>query len=739
MAEKKNWPLWLMMACTTAAIVAAMLTVAAFARASDDTAKHREEAVIQNGLVARVHEIESQIVPQVVWDDAVLNLDNRFSASWAHDNIGQFLSNIGDFAFSVVVNSDNTPIYAMRDGADATPASALQEARAAQGLIATTRDHESQRPSATLQDVVQHSSALWIDGRLFVVTATLVQPDFGRATIKHNAAPILITGREVDAKFLAAFADRYLLSGLSVTAPDAPLSRAQAHALIYADDGAPIAVMNWAPQAQAQRLFDTVWPWLSALLALCATAGIVLLVRARQAHGQWRASESRSLYAAFHDSLTHLPNRARFDQMLVAAVEVATHADRSFALHLVDLDRFRDLNDAHGHQVGDEALIIAAQRLTALCGEREICARLSGDEFALLQENIQGPEDAAAFAQKIIDALDLPFNLCIGARVIGSSVGIAVSHREDVQALELLRRADMAMYRAKAEGRGCYRFFDHNMDLVLKAMWRMRDDLKADLQAGKLHMVYQPQVRRSGEVVGVEALMRWEHDTDGPIAPSIFIPLAEESGLIHALGDFALRRAAEDGKRWPHLKTAVNVSATQLQTPHFTAHVLDIIKSVGADPRMIEIELTEGVLYADEASMQIAMEELHNAGFSIALDDFGTGYSSLSYLPKFPIDKIKIDRSFVRSLGVDAKADAILNTIVKLAGALEMKVIAEGVETTDQWLRLAAVGCPKVQGYIASRPLTPDAVLAFIEEANSPTRAEAEVTQMFPARMAVKD
>jgi diguanylate cyclase (GGDEF)-like protein len=406
---------------------------------------------------------------------------------------------------------------------------------------------------------------------------------------------------------------------------------------------------------------------------------------------------------------------------LLRAVVASAKSSEAFAVFCIDLDRFKELNDTYGHDVGDEAIRVAASRLASFEAQ---AARLDGDGFALLVTNTT-KEATIEFARNLIESLAEPLQLSIGSRLVGGSVGVALSDHHLHEPLEMLRRADMALFRAKAEGRACYRFFDEQMDMELKNKRTLKEDLRTAIATGKLYLVYQPQVRLSGEVVGVEALVRWDHDVLGPVSPTLFVPLAEESGLIHALGDYTLRKAALDGLRWPGVKTAVNVSATQLQSPGFAERVKRIVTETGAETSAIEIELTEGVLYANENQMRTALDDLHAAGFSIALDHFGTGYSSLSYLPRFPIDKIKIDRSFVIDLGRDAKADVLFEAIVKLAQTLGMRVIAEGVETQDQWLRLSAAGCPKVQGYVASRPLTADGVAIYIAgatcEAQEPT------------------
>ncbi|ANP46759.1 putative bifunctional diguanylate cyclase/phosphodiesterase [Candidatus Viadribacter manganicus] len=706
---------WAVAAMGLAAIATLAFGIFVFAQRSDALAREREESVITNGLAARVHEIEHLVVPNAVWDDSVRNLDNHFNAAWAHDNIGQFYESTGGFGFAIVLDANDNVRYAMLNGEDAAPSEAAEHQTTAIAEIRTVRERERETRlnRDALANANQASSIHWINNRLFIVTATLVQPDFGRAQLIHEQAPIVLTGRELDQDFLSAFADRYMLEDLHLHEGDAMSEPAQAHAPLRNAGGDIVATVDWIPE---QPGIDLLWEALPAVIALFTVMlgiTLALFLRAQNARKGLELSEQRSAHMARHDSLTRLPNRVHFEELMFDAVVHAAKANSPFGVLCVDLDRFKELNDTYGHDIGDEALKQAAERIALRAGAGNACARLDGDGFAVLARG--SGRDVQVLADEIVAALGAPFELSVGARLIGCSIGVALSDKEIFEPLEMLRRADMALFRAKAEGRGCYRVFDDAMDEELKTRRELRDDLRTDLAEGRLQMVYQPQVRLSGEVVGVEALVRWTHRTKGPISPAIFVPLAEESGLIQALGEFTLRQAAKDSLRWPGIKTAVNASATQLQTPGFVDKVREIVTEVGSRPSWIEIELTEGVLFTNEQQMREALSELHDCGFSIALDDFGTGYSSLSYLPRFPIDKIKIDRSFVTELGHDAKSDALFGAIVRLAQALGMRVIAEGVETHEQWLRLTAAGCPKVQGYVCSKPLSADATVAFIQ------------------------
>ena len=694
---------WALACVGIVAVAALVLGAAQFARQSDLVAKEREEAVVRSGFLSRMREVEGLIVANAVWDDAVRNLDNHFSAAWAQENVGSFFYANGNFQFAYVLGAGNQTLYGMRDSETVTPESFAPIAGPAATLIQEVRQQEAVRGHAAaslgfaLQNPIQRSNPVWLDDRLFIVTATLVQSDFGRAQISQNAAPIIVTGREIDDAFMASFGDRYMLEALHLHQGDSRFEPNEAHAAIFNREGEEIATLDWIPQTPGAKLLNAVFPWILGFVAILLGATLLLYSRARRHQERLQDSEKRSLHIAYHDALTGISNRMHFEERLVDAVVIAAKTGAAFAVHCVDLDRFKELNDTFGPQVGDELLKMAAHRLRDTCGPMDVCSRLGGDEFAVLQV-INDQSDARALSDKITKEFSNPFELSIGTRSLSASVGISVSDNELHEPLEMLRRAQMALYRAKNEGRGCSRFYNVAMDDLVKAMRRLKDDLRADLAAGKLSMVYQPQVRRSGEVVGLEALVRWTHSEQGPISPAVFVPLAEEAGLIGALGEFTLRQAAIDSLRWPHLKVAVNVSATQIQDPKFVERAKEIISEVGADRRDVEIELTEGVFFGNEEQTRSALLALHEAGFSIALDDFGTGYSSLSYLQRFPIDKIKIDRSFVVALGKDPKADALFSAIVRLATALDMRVIAEGVETDEQWSRLSNAGCPKISG-----------------------------------------
>ncbi len=451
------------------------------------------------------------------------------------------------------------------------------------------------------------------------------------------------------------------------------------------------------------------------------TAQIEQLQRAQT---EIAASEARAKHLAYHDALTGLPNRALLWDRLAHALEVTRRGGQGFAVHCIDLDQFKGVNDTFGHQIGDELIRTASAKLAKLCRKADTLARLGGDEFAVVQLN-STPASAAAFADRIVAIMAEPIDLSVGQVHVGCSVGVTMIEDAATDPLETLRQADLALYRAKGNGRGQYAFFESEMDAAVRTRRELQTDLKIALAKGELELAYQPQVNGEGAIVGVEALLRWTHKQRGVVPPGLFVPIAEESGLIVELGFFVLRRAFEQGARWPHIKIAVNVSAHQIRMKDFVTRLAVLIRETGAIPANFELEITEGVLLGDDPCTHATLQALRDVGFSLALDDFGTGYSSLSYLQRYPVDKIKIDRSFVANLGADAEAEAVISAIVKLAGALNLRVIAEGVETMEQRTVLSGAGCSEVQGYLYGRPMTAEAIDKLVGDHRAPVAVAA--------------
>lgn len=406
------------------------------------------------------------------------------------------------------------------------------------------------------------------------------------------------------------------------------------------------------------------------------------------------------------DPLTTLPDRLRFEQVLETAV-AGSGADAPVALIAIDIDRFKSVNDTHGHQAGDRLLVGIVERVRRVVRDGDCLARLGGDEFALILPKVDSAAKCAATAHRILDAMIAPFDLGPAQIYATLSLGIAMGPRDGESAATLCQAADLALYRAKHEGRNRFAFFDKTMEQKLHLGQTIEDDLRRAIAEGELTLAYQPLISASDErMQGVEALVRWEHPTLGLIPPEDFIPLAESRGLIVPLGDWVLRHACLDARRWPGLRIAVNVSPVQFRQRGFVEQVAAILEATGIDPGRLDLELTEGVLIQDAEQAEEVIMNLRALGIRMGLDDFGSGYSSMIYLRRFAFDKVKIDRAFLQSLETSGEGAIILQYIVSLGHALGLSVTAEGVEHSEQVDFLKRLGCDELQGYFYAPPLS---------------------------------
>jgi diguanylate cyclase (GGDEF)-like protein len=418
-----------------------------------------------------------------------------------------------------------------------------------------------------------------------------------------------------------------------------------------------------------------------------------------------RRAQAQIAHLAHHDPLTGLANRLLLRIRLDEAVARARRGQACGVLCL-DLDHFKDVNDTLGHAVGDALLRAATERIRTVVRETDTIARLGGDEFAIVQTGVEHPRDAGLLAERLIAAIGVPFDLDGNHIVIGASIGIATAPRDGLDADQLMQDADMALYRAKAAGRGCFRFFEPEMNAQALLRRNLQNDIRRGLDAGEFELFYQPKVNLSTRrLTGFEALLRWRHPERGLLTPERFVPLAEEMGLILPLGEWALRTACEEAACWPPDKTlAVNLSPVQFGSA-LVDTIAGILARAGLPADRLELEVTETVLLRETEATLAILHRLRALGIAIALDDFGTGYSSLGYLQRFPFDRVKVDRSFVRSLGRTREADAIVRSVIDLCEALDMTVIAEGVETEEQRRILTVLGCDEAQGHLFGRPM----------------------------------
>jgi diguanylate cyclase (GGDEF)-like protein/PAS domain S-box-containing protein len=424
-----------------------------------------------------------------------------------------------------------------------------------------------------------------------------------------------------------------------------------------------------------------------------------------------RAMSLRMSHLAQHDSLTDLPNRVLLNDRLTQAIAQARRNQKKLALLFLDVDRFKNINDSLGHDVGDHLLQTVAQRLLACVRSTDTVSRQGGDEFVILLSEVTHAQDAAISADKILLVLSTPYHNDQHELHLTVSIGIVTYPDDGIDAATLMKNADFAMYHAKDSGRNNYQFFKPDMNLHAAERQSLENDLRHAIEREEFVLHYQPKVNlETGAIIGVEALIRWRHLQHGLMPPAQFIPIAEDCGLIVPIGRWVLREGCRQARAWqdaglPPVRIAINVSAVELRAKDFVPGVNAMVTEMGLEPHHLELELTETFLMQDSTSTSVVLLALKEMGLQIALDDFGTGYSSLSYLKRFPIDTVKIDRSFVRDLTTDADDASIVSAVISMGKRLHMQLVAEGVETPEQLAFLREQSCPEGQGYYFSRPL----------------------------------
>ncbi len=681
----------------------------------DREAREHAEEVVGNGFGDYSRWLAAKAVPQAYWDDAVVKLDNHFDPRWASVYIGNYFWQTAGFEIALVIDRNGKVVFASHEGKPMSPRATTDALKAAQPLIALVRKAEAKRPPPIYPipdgwriDNVESAAPARVAEDPFLMSATLVQPDT-RARLKGSRAPIIVLGKQLDETLLQQISQRFALENPRLFLNSPPTGKFLASITFDGIDGRRVAGLSWTPSRPGQKLLEKVAPALMAFALLILIVSVALWNRGQRLIRSLVESESQANRLAYSDPLTGLPNRTMLDREFARRVALLSKGESSFAVHCIDLDMFKSVNDSFGHLAGDELIRLIGDRLRNLCRPDDFLVRFGGDEFVILQSNARRAR-ATRLAKRVVSALAEPVQLEAGRVIVGASVGIVICLDPELSPEEYLRRSDMALYRAKEIGRSTHVFFDPVLDQDLRSRQKVRTHLHDALNQGDLKLEYQPQVSRDGQVVGVEALARWTHGELGVVPASEFVEIAEESGLIDSLGQFTMRQAFEDSRRWPGLTLAVNVSAMQLRQRNFPDWLKSLADELDVDPRRVELEITERVLIGDDIHTQQLLYKLKRYGFRIVLDDFGTGYSSLGYLQRYPIDKVKIDRSFVARIGIERGAEAIVVAIVRLAKALGLEVVAEGVETEAQRLCLSVAGCSIVQGYLTGRPVDADLI-----------------------------
>ncbi len=690
------------------AIICIVVAVLSSAERADDVAILHEQQLFYETLSTQGRRVLREVQSVANSPGAVRNIRDRFDFHWTDSQVGLWLQTFFNHDYVFVFDNHGQPIYARASNDGITPAWMHAVVPDLKSMLAYMRGRRPRLDGAIpLSDAIdgprrQAAVIRAIDGHPAVIAAATVGPP--------PNAPVLISVKLIAGSLLNGIAEQLQLTNLRSVGNAAVPAGDHVFALDDAQ-GRRVARFAWTPKQPGAEIVHSVVPFIAVALAGFALLAAFVLRYMRRTADEIAVGETRLRHLAMHDPLCGLPNRIFFGERLRAVIEQVRNGSTPAAVFYIDLDHFKDVNDTLGHPIGDALIRDVTQRLSRTLRGDDLVARLGGDEFAVISSVGNDLEKMMALAQRIINTICAPYSIHGQNIVIGASVGIAAVDRNCAGAADVMRYADMALYRAKNEGRNRACIYDAAMDADLSSRKLLEADLREAIENDRLTLHYQPVVAKDGEtVVAVEALCRWTHPERGEIPPSEFIPVAERSGLIIDLGNWVLRRACIEARAWPKVTVAVNVSSLQFRRLDFVEVVERILDETGFDPTRLELELTESVLLGNVDSAENAMHRLKSLGVRIALDDFGTGYSSLLYLRRFPFDKLKIDRSFVHSLEKAAGAAAIVHAVVSLGRGLGMQVTAEGVETADQQLFLRAAGVHSMQGYRFGRPMPPEAM-----------------------------
>lgn len=694
--------------------IAATFTVWWATAKSNRDAAAQQQQMVTTSLAQSLSEMIKQNHSLALWQPLGRRLARAPQDTlWLNQNVGTWLSDMFGHQLIYILDEHNAPVYRWEWGNN-VPAARFDHLR--RQVLAL-----SARLKAPFSSGSRHTETIdftLIDNRPAALAISTIDNGYG-----ENGRFRLVSVKYLDASYLNSLSQRSLLRGLHYT--DGKPMKNGANYLLTNSAGEKLGYISWRPAAPGSQMFQVIGPvGVALVLIITLICGMMIRrlwlssLRLSQSLLQLSASEAQAQHLAFHDVLTGLPNRALVEERLTQALGRLNRSEETIALLLLDLDRFKQVNDTYGHHAGDELIIDVGHRLSELVRESDTVGRLGGDEFVVIVEGMTSTRDIQRLCERIIKSLARPFTLLGSETWIGVSIGVAMAPQDAGDRLEMMRKADIALYEAKSQGRGQHRVFDDSMDEQVKTRQQIAADLRVALQNKRdLAVYYQPLMDISGQkVVGLEALMRWHHPVRGVISPGEFIPLAEEMGLIIQIGEWVLREACRVSLAWPDVSMAINVSPLQFRSAGFVERFKAIVAQEKTLPSRIELEITEGVLIEDEKGAQEIMNALREAGFRIALDDFGTGYSSLNYLSHFSVDKIKIDRSFTQSLGVTENATAIIESVVKLGQAMGLTVTAEGVETSGQMAALAEAGCNQLQGYLFSHAVAEEEIAGLLAQ-----------------------
>ncbi len=690
-----------------------------------------QNELIDNAILQSVTGVINEQKSVSFWDEAAKRFkDGNVDRNWADIEIGTYLTETYGHKELYVFSSENKPVYSFVGGKPADLNSYLNHAHFIIPLIldirGVDRRYSMQSTQKRLRKFIKFNGAngvkggaavsgiMTIDGTPSIVSAITISPNVNMK-LALDVPYVLVSIVQIDQALVDRIGASLLIHDLKLVSVrnGKPYYNIKP---LYADDGSMPAELIWTVPNPGRLLLTSILPLVLIASVVAGTTARSLLRRLLKSSTELAEREANARYQSLHDSLSGLANRRSFVEILEGGLQRSRDDGLHNIVAYVDIDHFKDINDTLGHSIGDSLIVQVGRKLRDALNADDHVARLGGDEFAVLRRS-PFTRDAMTLGEEIHQALTTHFELEGQLTPVEVSVGVALSQDGDTRSEMLLRHADIALYNAKDNGRNRVSYFADAMAAALEDRFLMEADLRDAVATDSVYMLYQPIIdAQSHQICGVEALVRWRHPVRGIVSPADFIPLAEKSGLMPALGQLIFRKVFADAVRWPSLEVSVNLSPAQMRDINLVPMILELQQTFAIKPKQIVFEITEGVLLeASDHALKI-LRELTDHGFKIALDDFGTGYSSLSYLRQFEFHKLKIDRSFVQDVALKQQTMWIVQAIIALGTGLGMRIVAEGVETESEAEAMSTAGCNELQGYFFSKPIEPSVIDTFFED-----------------------
>ena len=687
-------------------VVTVMVAVFWMAEKQNDQASQSTDTMVIGGVEAMTRRVQGLANDYGWWDDAY-DAYVKSDTAWLEANIGASVEETEIADLMAVVSPAGNVDYGWTLGEDLTA-----------GEILTPEVIEGIRTLAKgmpVESLSARSAFINAGSTVMLIAVSRVTPLSRANEVDPEGRPYFVVGLTMTEDRLAELGKSFLIDDLRLHSVAESTPAEAGYPAVVDVFGHTIGHFVWTPPTPGFAVLRNVLPPITVALALFCVVAFATAFRARKLAIALTEREKEAVTAARTDSMTGLMNRTGFTELIESPENQEACSNGRFAVVYMDINGFKAVNDSIGHHGGDELVKALTRRVASVLPAEAVFARIGGDEFAVVVSGPSSRDTAAGAASAVVHCLDQPFTVHGFEFHVTCAVGFAVSVGTGLTPSEIVRRADIAMYHAKNAAEREAIIYHSTMETGALEKKQVETALRRAIEVGELKVFYQPVVRAGDlTIVGLEALVRWTSKEFGTISPALFIPVAEDTGLIHDVGRIVIDRACQDMQNWPGLRMAINISPVQLREPNFADELLAIVERYGLSPDQFELELTEGILVNNPTIAKRKLAHLKEAGFSLSLDDFGTGFSSIGYLRQFPFDVLKVDRSFVRDIGLNTTANALIQSLVSLGDALNLSVIAEGIENEDQLKLLRLVQCEYVQGFLISRPIPADEITALL-------------------------